>query len=64
MFKSDVISFQWKLENNMKNPKNRGINLKSADYFLNIGMENYINSIELVKFIKTKEEINLTEKEK
>ena len=63
MFKSDVISFAMEAKKQYEaNPENRG-KPKSADYFLNIGMENYINSSELISE-KVKEEINLREKEK
>ena len=63
MFKSDVISFAMEARKQYEaNPENRG-KPKSADYFLNIGMENYINSSELISE-KVKEEINLREKEK
>ncbi len=62
MFKSDVISFTMEARKQYEsNPENRG-KPKSADYFLNIGMENYINSSELISE-KAKEEINLREKE-
>jgi hypothetical protein len=62
MFKSDVISFAMEARKQYEaNPENRG-KPKSADYFLNIGMENYINSSELISE-KAKEEINLREKE-
>lgn len=62
MFKSDVISFAMEARKKYEaNPENRG-KPKSADYFLNIGMENYINSSELISE-KAKEEINLREKE-
>ena len=62
MFKSDVISFAMEARKQYEaNPANRG-KPKSADYFLNIGMENYINSSELISE-KAKEEINLREKE-
>ena len=62
MFKSDVISFAMEARKQYEaNPENKG-KPKSADYFLNIGMENYINSSELISE-KAKEEINLREKE-
>jgi hypothetical protein len=62
MFKSDVISFAMEARKQYEaNPENRG-KPKSADYFLNIGMENYIISSELISE-KAKEEINLREKE-
>jgi len=62
MFKSDVISFAMEaIKQYEANPENRG-KPKSADYFLNIGMENYINRSELISE-KAKEEINLREKE-
>jgi len=62
MFKSDVISFAMEARKKYEeNPENRG-KPKSADYFLNIGMENYIISSELISE-KAKEEINLREKE-
>ena len=62
MFKSDVISFAMEARKKYEeNPENRG-KPKSADYFLNIGMQNYINSSELISE-QAKEEINLREKE-
>lgn len=62
MFKSDVISFAMEARKQYEaNSENKG-KPKSADYFLNIGMENYINSSELISE-KSKEEINLREKE-
>lgn len=62
LFKSNVLSFAVEARKQYESvPENRG-KLKSPDYFLNIGMENYINSSELISE-QAKEEINLREKE-
>ncbi len=62
LFKSNVLSFAVEARKQYEAvPENRG-KLKSPDYFLNIGLTEYINTTELMSE-KTKEDLNLREKE-
>jgi len=62
LFKSNVLSFAVEARKQYEAvPENRG-KLKSPDYFLNIGLTEYINTTELMSE-KTKKELTLRKKE-